>query len=378
VTVARLGGDEFAVLAEVAGTAGTRRTAAVALAGRLAASLEEPVTPGGVRLAVRASMGIALAPEHGVDGDELLARADVAMYQAKQADAGCTVYDADADLHTPRRLTLLTELRDGLERGELEVHYQPKCDARTGAVVGAEALVRWRHPARGLLPPDEFVPLAETTELMTSLTFTVLGQALREVRHWLDTGRRLGVAVNLPVRHLTDQRLPEQVAAALRTHHVPAELLTLEVTESTVMNDPARAAEVLARLRAHGVRIAVDDYGTGYSSLAYLKRLAIDELKIDRSFISGMTQDENDQIIVRSTVDLGHNLGLGLVAEGVEDVATWRSLAAQGCDLIQGYVVSRPRPAAEFVAWLGQWDEQRAVMSLPSARGVPPTEVRLP
>jgi predicted signal transduction protein with EAL and GGDEF domain len=235
------------------------------------------VTLAGVRLEVRGSIGIALAPDHGHDGDELLARADVAMYQAKGRDSAWAVYDPAEDRHTPERLALLTEMRHGLERhGEFFLHYQPKCDARTGDVTGVEALVRWAHPTRGTLPPDEFIPIAETTELMTALTLTVLEQAVRDGREWLDGGRRLAVAVNLSVRHLTDQHLPEQVDAVLRRHGLPPELLTLEVTESTVMNDPIRAAAVLARLRESGVRVAIDDYGTGYSSLAYLKRLAID------------------------------------------------------------------------------------------------------
>ena len=222
--------------------------------------------------------------------------------------------------------------------------------------VGIEALVRWQHPSRGLLPPDEFIPAAENTGIISILTLSVLETALGDLRALLDRGHRLGVAVNLSVRHLTDLELPRQVAACLERHAVPAELLTLEVTESTIMNDPTRAVTVLGRLRALGVRIAVDDYGTGYSSLAYLKRLAIDELKIDKSFVLGMLDDDNDAVIVRSTIELGHNLGLQLVAEGVENHGTWDMLLPLGCDVVQGYHISRPLPRDPLLAWLDSWD----------------------
>jgi diguanylate cyclase (GGDEF)-like protein len=359
ITVSRLGGDEFAVLAPVHGDDAERHRQAVAVVEALASSLSEPVTLAGVRLEVRASIGIALAPEHANNSDELLARADVAMYLAKKQDGAWAIYDPRQDQHTPQRLTLLTEMRDGLERGEFVLHYQPQCDIRSGEIIGAEALVRWQHPTLGLLAPDQFIPLAETTELIAKLTFVVLEQAIREARSWLNAGRWIGIAVNLSVRHLTDTRLPEHTKELLERYQLPPSLLTLEVTESTVMNDPRRAASVLAALRGYGIRIAVDDYGTGYSSLAYLKRLAIDELKIDKSFIGGMTTDENDQMIVRSTIDLGHNLRLQLVAEGVEDLDTWRALEELGCDVMQGYILSRPLPAPEFTQWLNNWAQQR-------------------
>ncbi len=357
VTVARLGGDEFAVIARLSrGGSQTARDEAVELAERLGGSLDEAVSLAGVRLEVRASIGIALAPEHTVNSDDLLAKADIAMYLAKGNDGGWAVYDPQLDQNTPERLMLLTELRDGLDAGELVVHYQPKCDVGTGAVNGVEALVRWQHPLRGLLQPNDFVPLAETTELIARMTFVVLEQSIRQAARWRAQGRPLGIAVNLSVRHLADQKLPAKVHEILSRHGLPAELLTLEVTESTVMNDPHRAAAVLASLRAYGIKIAVDDYGTGYSSLTYLKRLAVDELKIDRSFISAMTKDPNDQIIVKSTIDLGHNLGLRVVAEGVEDFDTWATLQALGCDVIQGYVINRPQPADVFDRWLERWE----------------------
>ena len=361
VAVARLGGDEFALLARFGGDGGTHAAAAVDLADRAIAGLKDPITVAGVRLDVQASMGIVVSPEHGTDVSQLLARADVAMYAAKADRGGWAIYDPELDENTPQRLGLLAELRDGIGRDELVLHFQPKCQTRTGEVVGAEALVRWQHPTRGLLMPDQFIPVAENTGLISPVTLVVLETAIRQARVWLDGGRRLGVAVNLSVRHLTDLELPRQVEAALLRHGLPPELLTLEVTESTIMNDPSRAVLVLAGLRELGVRIAVDDYGTGYSSLAYLKRLAVDELKIDMSFVMGMLTNDSDAVIVRSTIELGHNLGLQLVAEGVEDAATWQLLLPLGCDVLQGYHISRPLAADRFWAWLQEWEHRPAM-----------------
>ncbi|MBT0773764.1 EAL domain-containing protein [Kineosporia sp. J2-2] len=359
VTVARLGGDEFAVLTELPEAGPPPLGQALELAGRLTATLDEPVSVAGIRLEVRASIGIALAPQHARSSADLLAKADIAMYLAKGNGGGVAVYDPTKDENTTERLLLLTQLHDALAGDQLTVYYQPKCDVRTGLVVGAEALVRWQHPERGLLGAEVFIPVAETTELITQLTLVVLEQAIRQVRVWLDQGRWIGVAVNLSVRHLADVRLPEQVEALLERYRVAPGLLTLEVTENTVMTDPHRAVAVLAMLRASGVKIAIDDYGTGYSSLAYLKRLSVDELKIDRSFIIGMTHDDNNQIIVKSTVELGHNLGLRVVAEGVEDVETWRHLEVLGCEVIQGYTVQAPLSAGEFDRWIVEWDAHR-------------------
>ena len=355
--VARLGGDEFALLMTVPPTNSTPARVS-RLVERLTATLQEPVTLSGVRLDVHASVGVAMSPEHGTDPAQLMARADVAMYKAKEDRGSWAVYDPALDENTLQRLTLLAELRDGLARDELVLHYQPKCSTRRGEVVGAEALVRWQHPTRGLLMPDQFIPAVESTGLINGLTLKVLDTAVAQARSWLDDGHRLGVAVNLSVRHLTDLELPQQVAAILRRYDVPAELLTLEVTESTIMNDPSRAVAVLAGLRALDLRIAVDDYGTGYSSLAYLKQLAVDELKIDKSFILGMRTDDDDATIVRSTIELGHNLGLELVAEGVEDLETWQLLLPLGCDHVQGFHISRPLPAAAFLPWLRSWKER--------------------
>ncbi len=358
-TVARLGGDEFAVLT-------TRLSGpddAIQVATRLLEALAEPMTIDGARLDVQASIGIAISPDHGSDAQTLLQRADVALYAAKEERGRASLYEPEGDLHSPEKLALLGELREGIPSGQLRVHYQPKCDAKTGVLVGLEALVRWEHPVRGLVPPDEFIPVAENTGLIGALTLEVLEQALRQARLLRDAGHALGVAVNLSVRVLTDLDLPRQVAGLLGRFGVPADALTLEVTESTIMVDPVRTMQVLGLLRDIGVVLSIDDFGTGYSSLAYLKRLQAHELKIDKSFVTGMATNSNDAVIVRSTIELGHNLGLRLVAEGVEDPGTWTMLKALGCDVVQGYYLSRPMPASALLDWLAAYDqsEQRVL-----------------
>jgi diguanylate cyclase (GGDEF)-like protein len=349
-TVARLGGDEFAVLAASINTGDD----AVVVAERLLSALREPFVIDGVRLQTQASIGIALSPDHGTDVDTLVQRADVALYTAKEERGRWAMYSAESDRYTPERLALLGELRAGLETGQLVVFYQPKSDAQTGVVLGVEALARWQHPTRGLLAPDEFIPLAENTGLIGELTFEVLRQALRQVRAWRAKGMRLGVSVNLSVRQLTDLDLPRDVAALLADFALPADVLTLEVTESTIMADPSRTLTVLRMLAEIGVALSIDDFGTGYSSLAYLKRLQADELKIDKSFVMGMSRNANDAVIVRSTIELGHNLGLRMVAEGVEDAETWTLLRGLGCDVVQGYHLSRPLPPAAITDWLAE------------------------
>jgi diguanylate cyclase (GGDEF)-like protein len=347
-TVARLGGDEFGVLLpKVVDSA-----AAASVARKLRAALEEPFTIHGLALQIEASVGIALYPEHGDDVHSLLQRADVAMYVAKEQPGGCEIYAKERDEYSPDRLTMLTELRRAIDQGELVLHYQPKADLRTGDVHGAEALVRWSHPVRGLIPPDEFIPLAQKTGVIVPLTFFVLNEALRQCRTWQLEGVDLCVGVNLSARNLLDVHLPDTVGELLGRWEVSPSLLELEITESTILADPIRAMHVLSRLGGMGVRLAIDDFGTGYSSLAYLKRLPVDELKIDKSFVQGMEDDENDAVIVRSTIDLGRNLGLRVVAEGVETATAWQQLLALGCDVAQGYYLSRPVPAAELAAWV--------------------------
>jgi diguanylate cyclase (GGDEF)-like protein len=363
--VARLGGDEFAILAVLDGAHRTWTGQVADLAGAIGAELGQTVVLADVRLAVQASIGIAIAPWHGTTVDDLVAKADVAMYAAKKQHQGWGLYDASQDSHSPERLALLGELRDGIEQGQLVVAYQPKCDAQTRRLHSVEALVRWQHPVRGLLTPNHFIDVAESTGIITQLTLAVLDEAVRQARAWLDAGRPIPVAVNLSARLLTDLQLPDTVDAVLRTHGLPGEFLTLEVTESTIMNDPTRASAICAALRALGVRLAIDDYGTGYSSLSYLCQLQADELKIDRSFVSKLAArtpsesqaaDQGAGVIVRSTIDLGRSLGMTVVAEGVEDDESWQLLARLGCNLIQGYALTPPLVAAAFDAWLERWD----------------------
>jgi len=345
-SVARLGGDEFGLLLpNVADGA-----EALMLGERVRAVLRRPFTLEGVTLDVEASIGIAIYPEHGDDVDSLLQRADVAMYLAKEDRSGCELYASDRDEYSPHRLALAAELRRALDEKELVLHYQPKADLSDGRIVAVEALVRWQHPEHGLLTPDQFVPLAEATGLIRELTLTVLAEALHQQRVWRDDGIDIRVAVNLSARDLYDLTLPASTAELLAKHDVPPTSLELEITESVIVADPMRARAILNRLSEMGVVLAIDDYGTGYSSLGYLKRLPIDEMKIDRSFVMQMADDRNDAAIVRSTVELGRNLGLKVVAEGVETAAAWAHLKALGCDFAQGYYLSKPVPAAEIAA----------------------------
>ncbi len=346
-TVARLGGDEFAVL--VPGVDDLTHVAGVA--AKLVAALQTPFHVEGVDLDVEASIGVVLSGEHGEDPTVLLQRADIAMYVAKTTHVGVSTYDPHADGHSPARLALLGDLRRALEHEELMLHFQPKVSISTGAVVGVEALVRWQHPEHGLLYPDAFIPLAEHTGLIGALTRYVLSCALAQARIWSDSGAPLTVSVNLSARNLVDERLPAQVADLLRTHGVPPALLELEITESAIMTDPDRAQRLLAALTALGVRISIDDFGAGYTSLGQLKNLPVTELKIDRSFVMTMIEDHRNALIVQSVVDLGHNLGLTLVAEGVESAQALATLAAFGCDVAQGYHLCRPVPGADLDRW---------------------------
>jgi len=346
-TMARLGGDEFAVLLP-----GAEEAAATALATEILAALAVPFMLEGQSLDVGASIGIALAPAHGDDAATLLRHADVAMYVAKRGHQGHAVYDPAQDGNNPLRLGLMGELRAAIAQGELLLHYQSKLDHTSGRVSGVEALLRWPHPVHGLIAPDQFIPLAEQTGLIAPLTWWVLETALAQCQTWARAGLLLGVAVNLSARTLHDLALPARIAALLATYGVPAGLLTLEVTESALMADPTRALNVLTQLAEQGVCLAIDDFGTGYSSLAYLKRLPVHQLKIDRSFIQHLVEGGADAAIVASTIGLGHHLGLRVVAEGVETAEAWQLLAASGCDVSQGYHLSRPVTATELERWL--------------------------
>lgn len=348
-TVARLGGDEFAVL-----LIGAEGEHAIQTARVLANALAVEFQLQGRVLEMHASIGIALFPEHGVDDVTLLRRADVAMYVAKRANSNYALYDREQDQDSLRQLMLSGELSRAVEGQQLLLHYQAKVFFNTGQVVGAEALVRWNHPHRGLIPPDEFIPLAERTGLIRDLTQFVLREAIRQCAEWRRAGLEIALAVNLSARDLQEAQLAEQVASYLAEYNVPATSLEIEITESVIMTDPARALAVLTQLSDRGVNLSIDDFGTGYSSLAYLKKLPVDTLKIDKSFVMNMVQDESDAAIVHSTIDLAHHLGLKVVAEGVETQEVWDMLADLGCDIAQGYFLGRPQAAADFSAWLGQ------------------------
>jgi diguanylate cyclase (GGDEF)-like protein len=364
--VARLGGDEFAVLV----TNAASRDTVASLAGRIIQGLATPFVIQEMTLEVGASIGIAVFPDHGADVDTLVQRADVAMYQAKTSLLGHQFYAPELDSYSPTRLMLLGDLRKAIEDRELSVVYQPKVDVRDGAIVGAEALARWVHPARGFVPPDEFIPIAEHTGLLRPLTLLVLEAAIEECARWRAGGHPISVAVNLSVRNLVDAELPDDIARLLARYGLPAHALELEITESALVADPGRTYAVLHRLHELGLGISIDDFGTGYSSLSYLRRMPVDEVKIDKSFVIGMATDENDALIVRSTIDLCINLGLRVVAEGVETPEIWEQLANLGCHVAQGFYFGRPVGPDAFARVL----ETRATTSY----AAPPRAMRLP
>jgi diguanylate cyclase (GGDEF)-like protein/PAS domain S-box-containing protein len=345
--VARLGGDEFAVL-----LVRTDAVRAAQVANQLVRVLQRPFQLENQSIDVDASIGIVVAPLHGQDADTLMRRADIAMYQAKGSGMGIAVYSRAEDQQQPNRLALLGDLRHAIESNQLLLHYQPKLDLHQGTLVGVEALVRWQHPLRGLLPPEEFIPLTEQSGLIHPLSRWVLDTVLRQQQLWRAGGLNLPVAVNLSRRILHDPQLPDAVAQLLTRWDVPGSALVLEITESTLMADPLRARENLSNLRAMGVSVSIDDFGTGYSSLASLQDLPVDELKIDQSFVKSMASNPSSRAIVRAIIDLADALNLRVVAEGVEDRATWDLLAGLGCDVAQGYFLSPAIAAAELEAWV--------------------------
>ena len=345
---ARLGGDEFAVLVRV----GDEGSSALPTARRIADALQAPVELRGIRLDVRVSVGIAVFPDHGSDVHDLLQRADVAMYAAKSLQDGPQLYRQEADQNTPRRLQLATDLRQAIERGEVAVHYQPQADLVTTTVTGVEALCRWTHPQHGPVSPDEFIPVAEQTGLITALTLHVVTDALSRCGRWQRAGHGIGVSVNVSARSLLDAGFVDDVLDLVRSSGMRPDLLTLEITESSIMSDTHRTLDLLQRLAAFGIRLSVDDFGTGYSSLAYLQQLPVHELKVDKAFVYDVGSDGSSRAIVRSVVDLGHSLGLLVVAEGVEDEAAWDQLQRLGCDRAQGYLLSRPMSGDDVTRWL--------------------------
>jgi diguanylate cyclase (GGDEF)-like protein len=353
--VARLGGDEFAVLLAQSDAHG-----AIEAAQRIAKAFETPMTLEDQTVDLSAGIGIACWPAHAADADALLSRAEVAMYAAKRKTTGAQLYDPALDSSSAETLSLLTELRHAVEHGELRLYLQPKIALTVGSsVVGAEALVRWQHPLRGLLPPMQFIPFAEQTGFIRQLTLWMLEETARQWKALHHEGQPLRVSVNLSTRDLLDQEFPAKLDVLLTRHQVPASAFCLEITESAIMDDPQRAEATLNKLSERGFKLSIDDFGTGYSSLAYLKRLPVDELKIDKSFVMGMEGDADDAKIVRSTIDLAHNLGLSVVAEGVENAAVQNQLRDLACDEAQGYHMSKPLPVAEFIAWRKGWMQER-------------------
>ena len=350
-TLARLGGDEFAVLLPSV----PDREQAEVVAERLRDALHRSFSAADATLDVEASIGVAMSPLHGTTPEALLANADIAMYSAKERKAGAVFFDPADRVNTPTRLTVLGDLRRALEaEDQLTLHFQPKYALDDDRLIGVEALLRWNHPERGKVPPGEFIELAEGTGIIIKLTERVLRDALAQARRWVDDGHEVPIAVNLSTRCLLDPSFPALVEQLLAEHDVPPSLLRLEITESAVMGDPARATEALRRLHDYGVSLSIDDFGTGYTSMAYLRRLPVDELKVDRSFVMRMTENEHDAVLVRTAIDLGHNLGLTVVAEGVELAAHVTALRALDCDVVQGYHYARPMPAADVSALFGR------------------------
>jgi diguanylate cyclase (GGDEF)-like protein/PAS domain S-box-containing protein len=347
-TVARLGGDEFAVLL----TVDAGRTNAERVAIRIRDALAEPFDLVGIAVQTAASVGIVLSPEHGTDAETLTQRADIAMYNAKRSGRGYAFYAPEDDRSSLRRLALVGELRRALDRNELVLHYQPQVDVNTGKVLGVEALVRWQHPDHGLLPPSEFIELAEVSGSIQPLTRWVVRTAVEQAALLAEAGHELAMSVNVSARNLYDPDLVKGIGDDLGAFGLPPEQLMLELTESELVDDPSQVMTVLSLVSGMGVRLAIDDFGTGWSSLANLTRLPMHQIKIDRSFVSQMLHGGDDAVIVRSIVDLGHNLGLAVVAEGVEDQLTLAALAALGCDQAQGFLISRPVPADELLTWL--------------------------
>ena len=356
-TIARLGGDEFAILLPFIESGED----AVKAARKLVTTMEKPIILEDHSFHIGISVGIALCPDHGKDGSTLMRHADVAMYVAKRSTSGYALYDHLEDQHSVSRLAMVGELRHAIEHKQLVLFYQPKIDLKEGRITGVEALARWNHPQRGLLSPDEFIPLAEHTGLIRPLTFCVLDEALQQTSQWMNGGLKLKMAVNLSAHHLQDEQLADKVESAMRHWDVPPELLEFEITESAIMANPLRAMNTLTQLSKMGIGLSIDDFGTGYSSLIYLKQLPVDEIKIDKSFVIDMLQNNEDLVIVRSTIDLAHNMGRQVVAEGVESEEVLNLLVELGCDMAQGYYISRPITANILTQWLhqAQWSLRR-------------------
>ena len=345
-TLARMGGDEFACL-----LSGTMPAGAVITAERIANAMARSFVIEGHRLALGISIGISLYPAHGEDGAVMMRQAEAAVVQAKRDNSGFAIFSGKDDGEGADRIAMAGDLRAAIEHDELAIHYQPKVSFETGSLCGAEALLRWESTRHGMVPPDTFIPLAEETGLMNPLTRWVLNGALSQQSRWRAEGLVVPVSVNLSPTTLHNSGFPDQVGALLRKWGIPANHLVFEITESSIMSDVARATETVSCLNEMGVRISIDDFGTGYTSLAYIRKLPVSEIKVDKSFVLNMRESKDDAVIVRSVVDLGHNLGLEVVAEGIEDVETWDMLARLGCTTAQGYYICRPVEPAAMAEW---------------------------
>jgi len=342
-TVGRLGGDEFAILLPEADEQGAR-----IVAHKVSHALETPFYLSEMAFSVAASVGIAIYPKHGTSSSKLLKAADVAMYYAKHNRLGLYVYDPVADMNTPDRLSLLSELRQAIHQDSLELYYQPKVNLENNQIIGVEALLRWDHPERGFVPPDEFIPLAEQSGLIRPLTYWVISNALQQLDKWHRAGLYISVSINLSMHNLQDMDFPSQLKILLRSTAVANNYIQFEITESAVMNNTEYVMDVLRHLGELDARFAIDDFGTGYSSLSMLKKLPVHELKIDKSFVMDMASDSDDEAIVHSIIDMAHTLGLNVIAEGVESEVVMRQLLRLGCDMVQGYYISQPLQARDI------------------------------
>lgn len=372
-TVARIGGDEFTVLLPTA----TEPDEAVIVAKKILQALTEPMSIEGQSIEIGASIGIALFPAHGEDAASLVRRADSAMYVAKRTHAGFMVYDSTIDAEDAQRLALNLELRHAITHRQLVLHYQPKIDFATHRVAGVEALLRWQHPRLGLIYPDTFIPIAEKNLLMRDMTLLVMELAMAQSKIWHQQGLDLTIAINISALNLQDPTFPTDLAEVMAKHQVDPAHFELEVSETAIMTDPLRAVQNITKLHSMGLQILIDDFGTGYSSMAYLKKLLVAKIKIDKSFVIDMHRNQEDEIIVRSTVDLGHNLGLKVIAEGVETQAAWDKLKRLGCDSAQGYFLGKPLPPSELRQWIetSRWGLAGAVQ--PSDTNQAPAAKRL-
>ena len=348
-TVARLGGDEFALFLPM-----TSQEQTLEMSNKIISAIERPFILDDHVLSISSSQGLVFYPDHGENVETLMKRADISMYTAKRTDSGYSIYSSDLDTHTIEQLSLIGDLRDALEHDKLMLYYQPQVDMKTKQVIAVEVLLRWLHPLQGFISPERFIPMAEQNGLMKKLTMWVLEKALEQSKKWSKEGLDLHISVNLSASNLQDLQLPDDVQKLLNEYKIDSNTLIFEITESSIMSNPNRAMEILHKLSSMDIKLSIDDFGTGYSSLAYLKNMPVNEIKVDKSFVIDMLEDQNDEMIVRTVINLAHNLGLRVVAEGIESKEVWDKLRVLECDTAQGYFLSRPVPAESFYSWFTQ------------------------